>query len=219
MTAFAAGAAGNAQADTVLVLGDSISAGYGIQRDQGWVDLLSRRLAATVPPHAVVNASISGDTTGGGLVRLPNLLQRHRPAVVLIELGGNDGLRGYPTARMGANITKMVQLAQQSGARVILVAMEIPPNYGARYTTAFRNVYRDAAQAHNVPLVPFLLGGVALDSSLMQPDGIHPTTAAQPKLLETAWPSVRAALAVPTPAPARNNVGVPGPTLMRPPIR
>ena len=201
VTGLAAGSARLAQADTVLVLGDSISAGYGIQRGQGWVDLLAQRLAKTQPRHEVVNASISGDTTGGGLARLPDLLRRHQPALVLVELGGNDGLRGYPTTSIRANITTMVQLAQRAQARVVIVAMEIPPNYGERYITAFRQVFRDVAQQLGVPLVPFLLGGVALNKSLMQADGIHPTAAAQPLLLETAWPAIHAAL--PPPAPAQ----------------
>lgn len=198
-TSFAAPAAakksaGVSQAGTVLVLGDSISAGYGIQRDQGWVQLLAQRLQTTKPPRLVVNASISGDTTGGGLVRLPDLLKRHQPALVIIELGANDALRGYPTQSMHANITTMVRHARAAKAQVILVAMEIPPNYGARYTTAFRQVFRDVGQQEAIALVPFLLGSVALNKTLMQADGIHPTAVAQPQLLATAWPAIAAAL-------------------------
>ena len=204
-----ANSAQDAHAETVLVLGDSISAGYGMQREQGWVNLLTQRLAIAPRQTAVrrntdrqnaqhrytvVNASISGDTTGGGLSRLPDLLQRHHPKLVIIELGGNDGLRGYPAPKIRANIEAMVRLCRNADARVVLIAMEIPPNYGARYIDAFRAVFRDVAAQQDVPLAPFLLGGVALDRSLMQADGVHPTAAAQPRLLDTAWPVIQAEL-------------------------
>ena len=170
---------------TILVLGDSISAAYGIQREQGWVSRLQARLA---DDWQVVNASISGETTGGGLARLPDALDTHNPAVVIIELGGNDGLRGYPIERIRDNLSRMVDLALGAGGRVLLVGMEIPPNYGPRYTRAFAGLFSEVAERHQVALVPFLLERVALLPELMQDDGIHPTAAAQDELLETVWP-------------------------------
>ena len=178
----------------ILVLGDSISAGYGIQREQGWVALLAKRLANANPRADVTNASISGETTGGGLARLPDLLKRHRPQLVIVELGGNDGLRGYPVARMQANLEAIVDLCLKNNARVVLLGMEIPPNYGARYVNSFRAVFPTVARSRKVPLLPFLMRDVALDRKLMQRDGIHPTAAAQPKLLEAIWPDIKRAL-------------------------
>lgn len=175
---------------TILVLGDSISAGYGLEAREGWVSLLEERLAERPEPYEVVNASVSGETTGGGLARLPDALARHRPEVVVLELGGNDGLRGYPIARIRGNLARMVALARDAGARVLLVGMHIPPNYGSRYTEAFHATYREIAERDGVALVPFLLEGVATDASLMQGDGIHPTAAAQPLLLENLWPTL-----------------------------
>lgn len=189
-----------AQATTraqVLVLGDSISAGYGIQREQGWVALLAKRLSKAKPQVGVTNASISGETTGGGLARLPDLLKRHRPQLVIVELGGNDGLRGYPVARMQANLEAIVDLCLQHSAKVVLVGMEIPPNYGARYINAFRAAFPTVARSRKVPLLPFLMRDVALNRKLMQGDGIHPTAAAQPMLLEAIWPDIRRALKLP----------------------
>lgn len=183
-------------AATVLVLGDSISAGYGIQREQGWVHLLSVRLARTKPSYVVVNASVSGDTTGGGLARLPALLQRHRPKLVIVELGGNDGLRGYPVARMRANLENIVDRSLASGAKVVLVGMEIPPNYGPRYVDQFRAVFPQVAASRKAPLVPFLMRDVALNRQLMQADGIHPTAAGQPAMLATIWPEIARVLRV-----------------------
>lgn len=173
---------------TILVLGDSISAGYGIQREQGWVNRLRNRLAGEGPRWQVVNASASGETTGGGLARLPGLLEEHKPDVVVIELGGNDGLRGYPIERIRGNLERMVKLAEDAGSRVLLVGMQIPPNYGPRYTRAFTDIYEELANAHGVASVPFFLEKVALDPALMQSDGIHPTAAAQQALLDTLWP-------------------------------
>ena len=170
------------------MLGDSISAAYGIQREEGWVYLLEQRLAANETKWSVVNASLSGETTGGGLARLPQALEAHDPEVVVIELGGNDGLRGYPTARIRESLEKMVTLALSQDRRVLLIGMQIPPNYGPRYTKAFYGIYTDIAQDHPIELVPFLLERVALDPDLMQNDGIHPTARAQPELLETVWP-------------------------------
>jgi acyl-CoA thioesterase-1 len=180
-----------AEAPTILILGDSISAGYGIQRDEGWVSLLAQRVATLDPPCRVVNASISGDTTGGGLARLPQVLQMHHPRIVLIELGGNDALRGYPIPSIEGNLRSLVTMAKESGAAVLLLGMEIPPNYGARYTLAFHSLYRAVADATGAKLVPFLLDGVATNAALMQQDGIHPTAAAQPRLLDNVWPALK----------------------------
>ena len=171
----------------ILVMGDSISAGYGIQRDQGWVNLLAESLLSAEYPHQVINGSISGETTGGGLARLPQALETHDPEVVVIELGGNDGLRGYPTDRVRDNLKQMVELSLARDAKVLLVGMQIPPNYGPRYTRAFSSMYETIAKETGVPLVPFFLEKVALTPGLMQSDGIHPTAEAQPLLLETLW--------------------------------
>jgi acyl-CoA thioesterase-1 len=176
----------------ILVLGDSISAAYGMSLEQGWVARLASRLE---PGFTVVNASISGETTEGGLRRLPPLLQTHQPDLVIIELGGNDGLRGYPLKTLRENLAGMVDLSQQSGARVILVPMEIPPNYGTRYTEGFRLAYQSVAEATDSTLAPFILDGVATRPRLMQPDGIHPTVEAQPLLLENMLPTVESVLA------------------------
>lgn len=183
-------APGFAAGGTILVLGDSISAGYGLEAREGWVSLLEKRLAERPESYEVVNASVSGETTGGGLARLPDALARHRPELVVLELGGNDGLRGYPIARIRANLARMVALAREAGARVLLIGMHIPPNYGSRYTEAFHGTYRQIAERDGVALVPFLLEGVATDASLMQGDGIHPTAAAQPLLLDNLWPTL-----------------------------
>ncbi len=171
-----------------MVLGDSISAAYGIQREQGWVALLEARLKTEYPSFNVVNASISGETTGGGLARLPNALSVHQPDIVIIELGGNDGLRGYPTQKMRANPDTMVQLVQDNNATALLVGMQIPPNYGPRYTRAFQETFNSIAEAYELPFVPFLLSEVALEEGMMQRDGIHPTAEAQGMLLDAVWP-------------------------------
>ena len=189
------GVAGNASTRTnILVLGDSISAAYGIQREQGWVALLDKRLDAAKANWRVINASVSGETTSGGLARLPAALATHDPEVVVIELGGNDGLRGYPIPRVRENLQALVDIAKGQGRRVLLIGMQIPPNYGPRYTSAFSRMYHEVAEAGNVELVPFLLHGVALQPQLMQDDGIHPSAAAQPTLLENVWPTLRALL-------------------------
>ncbi len=169
-------------------MGDSISAAYGIQREEGWVALLARRVAELELGWQIVNASLSGETTGGGLARLPQALDAHDPALVIIELGGNDGLRGYPIGRVRDNIQGMVELALSQERQVLLVGMQIPPNYGPRYTKSFFDMYPTVAEATGVPLVPFLLESVALAEDLMQDDGIHPTAEAQPALLDTLWP-------------------------------
>jgi len=188
---------GPAQARTqsVLVLGDSISAAYGMSLEQGWVALLEQQLGQRDPPWQVVNASISGETTGGGLRRLPALLEQHQPALVIIELGGNDGLRGYPLDALRDNLQQLVSLSQTAGAEVILVPMEIPPNYGSRYTAGFRDSFVEIARATDSTLAPFLLEGVATDPTLMQADGIHPAVEAQPILLHNILPTVQEALA------------------------
>jgi acyl-CoA thioesterase-1 len=176
---------------TVLVLGDSLSAGYGIRSAQGWVSLLEQRLQTQGYGYKVVNASVSGETSGGGLQRLPRALELHRPAVVIVELGANDGLRGLNNSLTRDNLTKIVAEAKKSGAQVVLVGMRLPPNYGPRYTNDFMTMYREIAAASKVALVPFLLESVALKPELMQEDGLHPTAAAQPALLETVWPVLK----------------------------
>ncbi len=181
------------QGRTLMVLGDSLSAGYGIELDQGWVKLLEQKLRRE-EGFEVVNASVSGETTSGGLARLPALLKAHHPELVIIELGGNDGLRGQPTKGMQRNLTSMVALSRAAGAKVLLLGMRIPPNYGPRYTEAFFNVYAKVAEAEAVPLVPFFLEGVATNDQLMQKDGIHPKASAQPLMLENVWPLILGAL-------------------------
>jgi acyl-CoA thioesterase-1 len=176
-------------ADTprLLVLGDSLSAAYGIDVQQGWVSLLEQRVAAKYP-HKVINASVSGETTGGGLARLPALLEQHKPELVIVELGGNDGLRGYPLNVMQQQLVDIIEKSRAAGATVVLVGMQIPPNYGPRYTNRFRDIYKELAEKFELPLVEFLLDGVATDAALMQRDGIHPTAAAQEKILDNVWP-------------------------------
>lgn len=176
------------------MLGDSISAAYGMSLEQGWVSMLADSLG----PHGkwkVVNASISGETSRGGLRRLPDLLQEHRPSLVIVELGGNDGLRGYPVQKLAENLAQMTRLSRAAGARVIIVPMEIPPNYGPRYTAQFRQTFADVAESEGATLSPFILESVATQASLMQPDGIHPTVEAQQKLLDTMLPTILAELA------------------------
>jgi acyl-CoA thioesterase-1 len=182
-----------AYADTpvILVFGDSISAGYGLPRvDRGWVALLQAKLKTAGYGDEVVNASVTGETTAGGLARLPRALNLHHPAVVVLELGGNDGLRALPIEQMRANLTRMIDLARGAGAQVLLLGMRIPPNYGPHYTEQFSAVYADIARDKHVPLVPFLLSDVALHPDLMQADGVHPVEAAQPLLLATVWPTL-----------------------------
>ena len=180
-----------AAAGTLLVLGDSISAAFGLDTRQGWVSLLEQRLAAEGFDYQVVNASVSGDTSAGGLARLPTLLAEHRPQLVIVELGGNDGLRGQPPAQLQQNLAAIVQSARASGARVLLLGMQLPPNYGARYNALFSQVYADVAGAAQVPLLGFFLEGVGGVPALMQGDGIHPNAAAQPRLLDNLWPQLK----------------------------
>jgi acyl-CoA thioesterase-1 len=178
------------QAGTVLIVGDSISAGYGLDTRQGWVALLEQRLRAGHHEQQVVNASISGDTSAGGLSRLPTLLREHEPELVIIELGGNDGLRGQAPAQLQQNLAAMIDKSKAAGAKVLLLGMRLPPNYGIRYTQAFADVYGALAKDKQVPLVPFLLEGVGGMPGMMQGDGIHPAAVAQPMLLDNVWPAL-----------------------------
>lgn len=179
----------------LLVLGDSLSAGYGIKTEAAWPSLLQRKLDSLGQAVFVVNASISGETSRGGLTRLPDLLDTHRPAVVVLELGANDGLRGLPLDEFAGNMTRLVELARGAGARVVVLPMEVPPNYGRAYSEGFREVYAALPTRHDgVQLAPFFLKDVVLDPALMQADGLHPTADAQPKMLETIWPTIEASL-------------------------
>ena len=176
-----------AQAATVLVFGDSLSAAYGIGAREGWVTLLEERLKQKRFDYSVANASISGETTSGGAARIEAALSRTRPALIIVALGGNDGLRGLPVAQIRVNLTRIVEAAKQHGARVLLLGIRMPPNYGAQYVRDFQAVYTEVAKRQKVPLVPFMLQGVADRREMMQPDQIHPTAAAQPVILETVW--------------------------------
>jgi acyl-CoA thioesterase-1 len=184
-------AAGTNNAPVILVYGDSLSAGYGLRVEQGWVSLLSRRLEQTGYEFRVVNASVSGETSAGGLARLPRALATHRPGVVVLELGANDGLRALPAAEMRANLDRMLTLARDAGSKVLLVGIHMPPNYGPRYTTEFDRIYRELAARHRVPLVPFLLQAVADKNELMQADGLHPNERGQPILLDNVWTGLK----------------------------
>ena len=176
---------------TILVFGDSLSAALGIRPEQGWVTLLAQRLQAQGYGYQVINASVSGETSSGGLERLPRALTLHAPAIVILELGANDGLRGLPVSAMQENLARMVQLSQAAGAQVLLVGIRIPPNYGPRYTDDFARVYPELAQQYHLPLVRFLLQKVALDPALMQEDGLHPNAAGEPMVLDTLWPYLK----------------------------
>lgn len=182
-------------AKTILVVGDSLSAGYGINPEQGWVALLQKRLDQDHPKqHKVINASVSGETTSGALARLPKLLQTYKPQVMIVELGGNDALRGQPPQLIRANLEKLVQQGQAAQAKVVLFGMKIPPNYGTAYNQAFENNYKVVSQKYKVKLLPFFLEGVAGNKTLMQKDQIHPNAKAQSILLKTAYPYVKGAL-------------------------
>jgi len=177
------------QAGPVLVLGDSLSAAHNIPAGSGWVDLLGKRLSTrSGPTGRVVNASMSGETTAGAATRLPGLLTREKPGVVVIALGGNDALRGLTPAQIRGNLEKMIQASQKSGAKVLMLGIDVPPNYGPAYRQRLAAVYRALADQYNVPLLPFLLEGVALQPGMMQSDGLHPTAQAQPKVLANVWP-------------------------------
>ena len=176
---------------SILVFGDSLSAGYGIAVEQSWPALLARRLQNNRPPWSVSNASISGETTAGGRSRFVAALDRAQPALVVLALGANDGLRGLPVAQMRDNLTAMIQAAKTRKAKVLLIGMKLPPNYGPDYVRRFEQTFADVARHADVPLLPFLLAPVALDANAFQPDGLHPTAAAQPKLLDYVWPALK----------------------------
>jgi len=184
-----------AGAPVVLVVGDSISAGYGLTNGTGWVDLLAKRIDGQHLAWRVVNASITGDTTAGGRARLPALLVQHKPAVVIVELGGNDGLRGGNLKSTKDNLEAMVTAVRKSGAQPVLVGMKLPPNYGPGYTREFDALFADVAKSSNTPFVPFLFAGIGESDEWFQPDRIHPTAAAQPKLLDNIWPVLSPLLA------------------------
>ncbi|WP_407290977.1 arylesterase [Stutzerimonas zhaodongensis] len=177
-----------AMAGTVLVVGDSISAAFGLETSEGWVHMLQQRLDTEKYDYRVVNASISGDTSSGGLARLPALLEEYDPEVVVIELGGNDGLRGQPPAQLNRNLAAMVELSREADAEVVLLGMRLPPNLGQRYTSAFAQAFDSLADERDLPYVPFLLEGVGGVEGMMQADGIHPTAGAQQRLLDNVWP-------------------------------
>ncbi|MGE8538955.1 MAG: arylesterase [Acinetobacter sp.] len=182
-------------AKTIMILGDSLSAGYGIQPQQGWVHLLQKRLEQQYPKqHKVVNASVSGETTSGALARLPKLLQTHRPDVVVIELGGNDGLRGQPPQMIQKNLASLIQQSQKAKAKVVVFGMKMPPNYGQAYSKAFENNYKVVSQQYKVKLLPFFMEGIAGNKTLMQKDLIHPNAKAQTILLNNAYPYIKGAL-------------------------
>ena len=186
-----ASASARAEAPVILVFGDSISAGYGLPLEQGWVELLKTRLQSQGYGYQVVNASVSGETTAGGLARLPRALELHHPKIVILELGGNDGLRALPIAQMRANLTQMVTLATAIGANVLLLGMRMPPNYGPEYTKQFALVFSDLASEKKIPSVPFLLNDIALSPNLLQSDDIHPNALGQPILLDNVWPVLK----------------------------
>jgi acyl-CoA thioesterase I len=185
-----------AQKNTILVLGDSLSAAYGLRPEQGWVALLQKRLETQGYGYSVANASVSGETTSGGLQRLPRALELHKPSIVVLELGANDGLRGLPVATTRRNLTQMIELAQKAGAEVLLVGIRMPPNYGPRFVEQFDRTFSELAKVYDLKLVPFLLERLALNPQalnprLLQADGLHPTGEAQPLLLDTVWPHLQ----------------------------
>jgi acyl-CoA thioesterase I len=187
-----AGSSAMAGEPVILVFGDSISAGYGLDHvEQGWVELLKTRLKTQGYGYQVVNASVSGETTAGGLARLPRALEVHHPTILILELGGNDGLRALPISQMRANLKAMVELASAAGARVVLLGMRMPPNYGPEYTEQFRLTFSELANDKKLPLVPFLLNDIALSPKLMQGDQIHPNSLGQPILLDNVWPALK----------------------------
>ena len=179
--------AASAEKKTLLIVGDSLSAAYNIPQSSGWVSLLQERLEEKAPDWRTVNASISGETTTGGLTRLPDLLGQHQPEIVLLELGGNDGLRGQPPARIQNNLQQMINLSLEADAQVVLAGVLLPPNYGRRYLEQFEQIFPRLAEQNQLTLIPFILEGVADQTDLMQDDGIHPTAEAQAQILETVW--------------------------------
>lgn len=180
---------------TILIFGDSLSAGYGVTQGAGWVDLLAQRLTEERLSYQVINASISGDTSAGGLSRISAELKRHQPDILILELGANDGLRGLPLKAMKSNLSSIIDQAKTAGARVLLLGMQMPPNYGPRYTERFSAIYGELAREQQLPLVPFLLEKVALDPALMQADNLHPNSKGQALLLETVWPQLQLLIA------------------------
>ena len=180
-----------APSHVILVMGDSLSAAYGIDPAKGWVSLLQQRLKAQGYDYTVVNASVSGETSGGGLTRFPQALASAKPGIVIIELGANDGLRGLPVPGMHDDLAKMVTQSRTAGAKVLLVGMLLPPNYGGPYTQAFAATFKDLAKQYRLPLVPFLLTGVAEHRELLQPDGLHPQAKAEPQVLDNVWPYLK----------------------------
>jgi acyl-CoA thioesterase-1 len=187
----ASSGAGFCAEKSILVFGDSLSAAYGIARARGWVALLAERLKRERSDYSVVNASISGDTTAGGVARLPKALAQHKPAILILELGANDGLRGLPLEQMRQNLASMIEQAQKAGARVVLVGMKLPPNYGPRYTQDFESAYPEVAKRYRTALVPFLLEDFAEKEDFFQPDRVHPTEAAQPLMMEQVWKALQ----------------------------
>jgi len=191
---FLAAGASSAQEPTILIVGDSLSAGYGIDVDQSWATLLQSRLEEQGYEHRVVNASIGGETTEGGATRIDQELESFSPALVILELGGNDGLRGIPANRMQDNLESIILKSEASGAAIVMLGIRIPTNYGRRYREAFEQVFRDLATQYDIPWIEFFMEGIAFDEDLMQSDGIHPNATAQPLLLDNAWPIIMAAL-------------------------
>ena len=178
----------------ILVWGDSLSAAYGIPVESGWAQLLQQRLRERGYPHRVVNGSVTGETTAGGLARLPAALKQHRPAIVLVELGGNAGLRGLPLKELRANLAALARQSREAGARVLLFEMRMPPNYGQAYTDGFQRAFAEVARAERATLVPFFLEAIATDPAQFLDDGIHPARAAQPALLDAVWPVLHSVL-------------------------
>ncbi len=191
----AAGQPAEASDSVILVLGDSLSAGRGIAVEDSWVSLLQQKLDSQGYGYRVVNASVSGDTTGGGLARLPRALALHQPEILIIELGGNDGLRGTPIEEIRLNLSRAIETGLEAGARVVLAGMQMPPNYGEQYAGGFRNLYPDLADDYHLPFIPFLLDGVALDPALMQNDGFHPNAAGQRGILANVWAALETVIA------------------------
>ena len=186
-----AGEYSQSEQQTILIMGDSISAGFGIDKEQGWVSLLDIKLKTLAIPYKIINASISGETTSGGANRIKPLLDKHNPNLVIIELGGNDGLRGSPIRMMKQNLSYMIKQSQNSGAKVLLLGMRIPPNYGQTYSNLFSGQYKQLALEYNTLILPFLLNGIATQTGMMQADGIHPTAKAQPLMMEYVWSIIK----------------------------
>ena len=184
----------SADEPTILIFGDSLSAGFGIDVDHSWATLLQARLESQGYEHRVINASISGETTEGGVARIASALERFAPALIILELGANDGLRGFPPDRLRGNLEKIIAASKNSGAAVVLLGIRIPLNYGRRYSEAFEDTFRDVAASQDVPWIEFFMDGIAFNDALLQADRIHPNTEAQPLLLDNAWPIISASL-------------------------